>query len=214
MQPLVTRTIFYLLVPMTILLPLTFPKANAAEERGQAIFGLCAKCHGTGAQGNIKLLAPAIAGMPEWYIDAQVKKFKNGGRGKHFDDIAGMRMRPMARTIQTDEDIALVSKYISKLPTALAAPVLRGDPVLGKTSYGACVACHGSKAEGNKAMGAPPLTTTNDWYLAAQIRNFKSGTRGYNPVLDPGGAQMAPMAMTLFDESTVNNVISYIQSLR
>ena len=65
------------------------------NERGEALFGLCATCHGVDASGNEAFLAPAIAGMSEWYVKSQLDKFRSGQRGLHFDDTGGMRMRPM-----------------------------------------------------------------------------------------------------------------------
>ena len=44
----------------------------------------------------------AIAGQAQWYLEAQLVKFKNGVRGAHPDDMEGSRMRPMARTLPTD----------------------------------------------------------------------------------------------------------------
>ena len=60
------------------------------------LFQLCQQCHGEAALGNHAVNAPSIAGLPQWYIESQLKKFKMGGRGTHFDDLTGMQMRPMA----------------------------------------------------------------------------------------------------------------------
>src|SRR5262245_19734440 len=73
------------------------PLAPAAE-----LFQLCQQCHGETALGNQPVNAPSIAGLPQWYIDSQLKKFKAGGRGTHFDDITGMQMRPMAMSLHND----------------------------------------------------------------------------------------------------------------
>ena len=36
-----------------------------------------------------------------WYIEAQLGFFRNGGRGDHPQDIPGLRMRPMSRSLMT-----------------------------------------------------------------------------------------------------------------
>ena len=52
------------------------------------LFELCVQCHGSVGQGSQLALAPAIAGLSEWYVKAQLEKFKAGHRGLHPDDLA------------------------------------------------------------------------------------------------------------------------------
>jgi len=189
-----------------------FTAANAADlERGEALFDLCAQCHGADASGNEMYLAPAIAGFGEWYIAAQLRLFQKGGRGTHFDDIAGMRMRPMALTLFKEEDVDAVAAYVASLPNVKIESTLDGDATKGKTGYAVCAGCHGMDASGNKAVMAPSLHTS-DWYLFRQLQNFKTGVRGTNPV-DTFGMAMRPMAMTLPTDEAVKDVIAYIMSL-
>ncbi len=78
-------------------------RAEATAEpdlaRGAELFQLCAQCHGAEAHGNEMFLAPSIAGLPQWYVVMQLHEFRQGYRGHHFDDISGMRMRPMSLTL-------------------------------------------------------------------------------------------------------------------
>ncbi len=53
----------------------------------------------------------------------------------------------------------------------------------------------------------------DDWYLATQIRKFRSGVRGTNPK-DAGGRLMRPMARTLANEDAIRNVVAYIGTLK
>jgi cytochrome c oxidase subunit 2 len=86
------------------------------------------------------------------------------------------------------------------------------DAVAGKALYdGACVSCHGDKAQGNIAMNAPKLSGQSDWYMSGQLTNFKKGIRGAHEN-DLYGRQMAAMATLLVDEEAVNNVVAYINS--
>ena len=156
-------------------------------------------------------LAPSIAGLSEWYIGAQLRLFQKGGRGTHFDDIAGMRMRPMALTLFSEKDVDAVSAYAASLPKVKIESTLDGDAAKGQARYAVCAGCHGVDGSGNKAVRAPSLHTS-DWYLFRQIQNFKAGVRGANPV-DTFGLAMRPMAMTLATDEDVKDVIAYIISL-
>jgi len=183
-------------------------------ERGEALFALCTQCHGDDGQGNSMFLAPDIAGMPQWYAEQQLHKFRDGLRGTDFDDIAGMRMRPMALSLRTDEDVAAVAAYLATLPPADPEAELEGgDVAKGEQYYATCAACHGQKGEGNQQLSAPPLAAGSDWYMKTQLSNFKAGVRGANPN-DGMGAQMRGMSFTLPDDQAILDVIAYIETLR
>lgn len=190
------------------------PDQSFSASKGAAQFQLCVFCHGAKGEGNQKLGAPAIAGMPAWYVEAQVKKFKDGVRGSHAADAAGLRMRPMARTIRTDEDIKAVAEYVAGLTPTKPVKTLDGDATRGQPLYAACLACHGPDGMGNQAMNAPALVYTNDWYLFEQLKKFKNKMRGADPAADPNGALMAGMANTLMDEQAMKDVLAYIHSLK
>jgi cytochrome c553 len=185
------------------------PTPPAAE-----LFQLCQQCHGVGAEGNQAVHAPSIAGLPQWYIEAQLKKFKAGGRGTHFDDLTGMQMRPMALSLANDGEIAAVAAHVASLPAHKPAPVLTdGDPAKGKVFFTPCVACHQADGKGSEALKAPPLTHANDWYMVSSLKKFRAGIRGTNP-LDQSGGLMRPMAQTLPDEQAVADVVAYIVTLQ
>lgn len=185
----------------------------ANERRGRALFQLCAACHGNRGEGRIDLAAPAIAGLPEWYIVAQLTKFRDGARGRHPQDIAGMRMRPMARSLPNPEDVRSVATYVANLSPHSLPPTISGDVTSGQTQYLVCTACHGPDGRGNEQLMAPPLVITSDWYLLTQLQNFKHRVRGADATKDISGAMMMPMASGL-DEQQMKDVIAYIQTLR
>jgi len=193
------------------------PAAVAAAdlERGEALFALCAQCHGAEGHGNQEFLAPSIAGLGQWYIELQLQKFRSGLRGTHFDDIAGMRMRPMSMTLRSEGDVTAVAAYAASLPPYQPEPTVQGDAAAGKSLYALCAACHGQKGEGVQAMSSPPLQHASDWYLGSQLNKFKAGIRGTNPK-DPTSLLMgptSPMAMTLKTEQSVRDVVAYIRTL-
>jgi len=190
------------------------PAAVAEENtRGRELFELCQQCHGANAGGNPLTLAPSIAGLQQWYVERQLTGFKAGYRGQEFHDIAGMRMRPMARWLKTDDDVKAVAAYVSSLPPVRPAPTLvGGDAAKGQAFYAPCTACHGPDGSGNQLLNAPALNHASDWYLLTQLRNFKAGIRGTNAG-DSFGKIMQPMSMTLPDEQAMKDVIAYITTL-
>jgi cytochrome c553 len=58
--------------------------------------------------------------------------------------------------------------------------------------------------------GLPEWT---DWYLATELRKFRSGVRGTNPK-DREGRLMRPMARALPDEDAIRNVVAYAETLK
>lgn len=183
------------------------------DARGKQLYTNCVACHKEDGSGQKLLNAPAIAGLSEKYVTAQLEKFKAGHRGTHPEDSAGMQMRPMTLLLTTPEDVAAVSKYVASLePKPAAATITDGDAERGKMLYMTCQACHGANGEGNDMLNSPALTNQYDWYLDLQLHNFKKGIRGANPE-DITGSQMRPMAMTLADDQAIKDVVAYIQSL-
>jgi cytochrome c553 len=203
------------LVLIAVVAGLSAPAQAQNAERGQELFQLCASCHGAQGEGNEMYLAPAIGGMPLWYLEGQLTKFREGGRGTHFDDIQGMRMRPMAMSLRSEhgDDLKDVAAYVTTLPVVKPAPTLTGgDATRGATHYLVCQACHGAAGEGVQATNGPPLANQSDWYLLSSIQRFKSGVRGSNPA-DANGAVMRGMAAILQDEQAMKDVIAHITSL-
>jgi cbb3-type cytochrome c oxidase subunit III len=189
------------------------PGAHAGDRAAEIFNGFCNRCHGHEGQGIKGLEAPLIAGAPAWYVEAQLKKFREGARGTHPNDMPGMRMRPMANTLK-ESDVAGIAKYVANMPVQQPMHTLEGaDPKKGETTFSStCVGCHGADAKGNEQMGAPLLAGQDGWYLLTQLKNFKAGIRGGNPARDASGASMRAMVGTL-DEATMKDIAAYLQSL-
>ena len=188
--------------------------SQTSADRGRQLYETCMPCHGNAGEGNLTLRAPAIAGLPKWYLAGQLAKFKTDVRGAHPDDMEGHRMRPMARSLVLVNDVDLVADHVSRMPAVWQKP----DFAMADTAAGAmnfrniCQTCHGANAEGNEAMGAPPLANQHDWYMVAQLKKFQSGMRGANPD-DVFGSQMRAMSTTLADSVAMHDVVSYVKSL-
>jgi cytochrome c553 len=180
---------------------------------GNELFAACTSCHGVDGLGNDKLAAPSIAGLPAWYVEAQLTKFKTGVRGAHPDDLEGLRMRPMSRQMTTPEEVKSVAAYVASMKRPPIPPSLKGGvAATGAASYATCLACHGPEGKGNEQLHAPPIAGQADWYLLSQLKKFKAGIRGTNPA-DTTGQTMRPMAMTLADEQAMLNVVAHISTL-
>lgn len=186
--------------------------ANAEARQGRTLYKTCAECHGPKGHGRADIEAPAIAGLGKWYLEAQLKKFRDGHRGEHPDDTAGLRMQAIAKSLRSDEEIAAVSSYVADLPPASPPATIEGDPEAGKKHYETCKACHGEQGGGKKAVNAPAVHLTQDWYLYRQIKHFRQGIRGYT-AKDSFGTQMVSLAKELPDEQAVRDVVAYMSTL-
>jgi len=181
--------------------------------RGEKIYALCTQCHGPEGAGNPLSLAPAIAGLEPWYVEAQLKNFKKGVRGMHPDDRGGLRMYPMSLSLRSDEDIAAVATYVASLPRAKPPITVEGDAAKGANSYKTCAACHGPDGNGNQALNAPSLVGSNDWYLVESLKKYKAGVRGGNPG-NQNAVMMRGMALSLADDQAIRDVVAHIMALR
>lgn len=180
--------------------------------RGEALYKTCVPCHGETGVGNVDIAAPSIAGLPQWYIEDQLQGFQQGFRGRHHEDLPGLRMRPMAISLTRDGDIESVAEYVASLPAVYPESTLDGNAGAGAQNYEVCVACHGAAGLGDELLRSPPLIGLHDWYMLNQLRNFRGGARGAHPQ-DTWGATMRVNALAL-SEQAMKDVIAYVYTLR
>lgn len=193
----------------SVLLLLASAAAHGAS--GQQLFAACVACHGARAEGNPAVGAPALAGQQASYLQRQLRNFGAGLRGTHKEDVYGAQMRAANQSLLRDERaIVAVARYIAGLPKTSPARPGKFDARNGNNLYqGKCGACHGGKAEGNDALGAPRLAGLDAAYLQRQFGHFKRGVRGVHPD-DRYGRQMAMMSTTLATEREIDDVIGHI----
>ncbi|OGA27503.1 MAG: cytochrome-c oxidase [Betaproteobacteria bacterium RIFCSPLOWO2_02_FULL_68_150] len=160
-------------------------RAPGDAAAGRPLYAVCAACHGAQAEGNPALHAPKLSGQGDWYLQRQLKYFKQGTRGAHDKDVFGKMMAPMAATLGDDTAIDNVSAYIKTLPDNPAPATVKGTASDGMS----------------------------DWYLVTQLKNFKQGVRGAHPQ-DMYGPQMALMSEILADDQAINDLVAYINTLR
>lgn len=176
-------------------------------------FVYCTTCHGVELGGNPSVNAPRLAGLPPWYLKAQLVAFQRGWRGSHPDDVKGMPMRAQVMNLPDRTLEASVEFMQSVQPRQAIEPTVAGDIDSGGSLYKSCAACHGSVGEGNESLSAPPLAGQSDWYLARQLNNFRAGIRG-SANGDIHGATMQASVAVLQNEGDVNDVVAYINTLQ
>lgn len=218
LEALVLRGVAFALVALTLVSLAIWGCGTKVQEgiaRGHELYDTCKPCHGVNGGGDQALGAPSIAGLPQWYLEAQLNKFRSGQRGTHPSDMEGHRMRPMARSLNIEGDVTSVAQYVASMkPQPAAATLTGGHAAAGAAKYTAvCTVCHGPDAMGQQAMGAPTLVNQADWYMLRQLEKFKTGMRGAD-TLDVSGQQMAAMSAMLEDHQAMLDVLAYIHTLR
>jgi cytochrome c553 len=199
-----------LVAAFAVIVALAFMVSSA---RAGNEFDYCLLCHGANANGNYGIRAPKLSGMESWYLARQLENFASGVRGLPAADAAGHEMRPVALRLKQEGVLDAAVKFIALLDSARPAATLSGDLVHGKKLYETCAACHGGRGEGNAALQSPALAARSDWYLAAQLANYKAGLRGADE-RDIYGAQMRAIAATLPDDKAIADVVAYINTLK
>jgi cytochrome c553 len=186
--------------------------SEAAPVTGAELYKACVPCHGAAGEGTPAIGAPAIAGLPTWYVSAQLQAFQTGLRGKHADDTEGLRMRAMSKQMLTQMEVLAVASHVASLPGVTSAARIASVNASGAVAaFLTCATCHGAKFEGNAVIKAPPLAGRDDWYIAAQIRKFRAGIRG-SAHGDAFGPVMQVNTRALAAEN-VDRVAAYVHAL-
>jgi cytochrome c553 len=176
---------------------------------------VCAQCHGPKGEGNAQIKSPSIAHLPSWYVIAQINNFRENRRGTDPTDPQGLLMAGISKALQPDQIHAL-ARHVEKMPMVMPVPTVKegeADLENGMILFQErCMECHRYNASGEIVFGSPPLTGMQDWYLAEQIRKFKSGKRG-TVKSDVNGAKMVFSSQFISDEQTLKDVIAYIMTL-
>ena len=94
----------------------------------------------------------------------------------------------------------------------LSGAAQSADLKRGESLYGLCEQCHGAEGEGSQMALAPTIAGMDEWYVAAQLQNFRSGARGLHPA-DVGGLRMYPMSRSLKKDEDIEDVSAYVANL-
>ncbi|MEM7012055.1 MAG: c-type cytochrome [Verrucomicrobiota bacterium] len=169
----------------------------------------CATCHAVNGQGIDEIKAPAIAGLPDYYVMQQIEKFKSGMRGVDPDDKNVSFMHEEATELD-EELFRELAKLIAGLEPRKTVHSVIGDIERGNVLYKRhCETCHGPAAAGNAAKEIPPLYGFQDWYLVDQIERFRRGKRKADPY-NVETVKMHAMAKSLWRQRDVNALAAFI----
>ena len=211
------RTVQHFTSALTaVLLGATACQAGGAPDSGSQILfqNLCAQCHGAKGEGKAEVKSPSIASLPAWYVQRQLENFQQDRRGAHPQDTEGQMMRAISKALDGEQTKA-VAQLVEKLPRVHPAPTLKVDSAQGRELFAErCMECHRFNGEGEIVFGAAPLVGLQDWYLAAQLRKFKTGLRGAAKD-DANGQKMVHVTSVFIeDEQMAQSVAAWLVRLQ
>lgn len=124
-------------------LPLVVPPApvalrNPDVEEGRYIFTeRCMECHRYNGSGEMTFGSPPLIGLPDWYLLAQIDKFKNGWRGVDPNDPNGLKMKFSSLYIESEQAKHDVVAFILSLnPSAEDAAATAETTVVAPAADG------------------------------------------------------------------------------
>ena len=174
---------------------------SAAQERAiEQKVAVCNACHVTGTVQSTSVI-PNIWGQNEGYLYIQLRDFKSGARNAPED----AAMRGFVATM-SDADMLEIAKYASTRPWPKIEPISTDTALLEKGAYAtAVVGCGGCHFNDWKGFSANPrVGDQSAAYLAATIRQFRTGSRANSP-------GMSDLARTL-DEGDIEAVAAYLNA--
>ena len=180
----------------------------AAPALGQvdtATIDACMVCHSTREMQR----GPVLDGLPDWYLAAQLKNFKEGHRGKNATNRAEALMGVAMAKVETDEQLAGLARHFAARTPKPFIRVVRGNIPAGRAHYATrCASCHGAKGEGKPEIKSPPVNVQEDWFLLDQLRKYANGRRSVH-ASDAGGVMMKASLAGL-SPGDFQNMVAYI----
>jgi cytochrome c553 len=177
--------------------------AGVSTAQAQAIeqkIAVCRACHLAGTLQSTSVI-PNIWGQSQGYIYIQLRDFKSGARNAPED----AAMRGFVATM-SEADMLEIASYASTQPWPKVEPISTDTALLKKGAYAAamgdCGGCHFNDWKGFSAN--PRIGDQSTAYLAATIRQFRSGSRANSP-------GMSDQVRTL-DEGEIDAVAAYLNA--
>lgn len=97
------------------LIPTQVTLTGGDPERGAEIFReRCMECHRYNGRGEPAFLSAQLIGLQDWYLMSQMKKFRDGSRGGHAEDVYGNKMHRVTERM-TDESFRDIATHIADL---------------------------------------------------------------------------------------------------
>ena len=170
-----------------------------------ATIDACMVCHSTREMQR----GPVLDGLPDWYLAAQLKNFKEGHRGKNATNRAEALMGVAMAKVETDEQLAGLARHFAARTPKPFIRVVRGNIPAGRAHYATrCASCHGAKGEGKPEIKSPPVNVQEDWFLLDQLRKYANGRRSVH-ASDAGGVMMKASLAGL-SPGDFQNMVAYI----
>jgi hypothetical protein len=90
---------------LALVLPSTATALNNPDlEEGRILFTeRCMECHRYNASGEMTFGSPPLVGLQDWYLLAQIDKFKSGWRGVDPADPNGTKMKLSSQYIESEQ---------------------------------------------------------------------------------------------------------------
>jgi cytochrome c553 len=200
-QAMSQRSIWRIIARSTLLLLAGFTGVSPAQSQAiEQKAAVCKACHLTGTLQSTSVI-PNIWGQSEGYTYIQLRDFKSGARNAPED----AAMRGLVATM-SDADMLEMAKYASTQPWPKVEPISTDAALLKKGAYASalvdCGGCHFNNWKGFSAN--PRIGDQTTAYLAATIRQFRSGSRANSP-------GMSDLARTL-DEGDIDAVAAYLNA--
>ena len=111
------------------------PTFKTDVARGKEVFAdRCMECHRFNGEGEIVFGAAPLVGLQDWYLAAQLRKFKRGVRGAATDDANGLKMVQAAVNFVEDEEMvqSLAAWLVQLQEVKKPSPAPDADFVFGK----------------------------------------------------------------------------------
>ena len=171
-------------------------QAQSIEQKA----AVCKACHLSGTMQSTSVI-PNIWGQSEGYTYIQLRDFKSGARNAPED----AAMRGFVATM-SDADMLEIAKYASTQPWPKVEPISTDTALLKKGAYAtALIGCGGCHFNDWKGFSANPrIGYQSTAYLAATMRQFRSGSRANSP-------GMSDLVRT-FDEGDIDAVAAYLNA--
>ena len=128
-------------------------------ERGQVLTATCVVCHSPDFNGVPAQRTPPLTQLSNWYLQAQLQKFKHNVRGNDLSDSDGYLMKTLMANY-SHQQLADMVAHIKTHPHKAQAKLLDGDPIKGKEHYISCIACHEADGSGNEELESPPCAAS------------------------------------------------------
>lgn len=75
----------------------------------------CMGCHRYNGHGELAFRSSPLAGLQDWYLAAQMEKFRAGIRGAHPGDADGLKMRDAARLPVDGTEVSDILAFVAGL---------------------------------------------------------------------------------------------------